>query len=294
MYLVGVNVEQPEDGDFARALGRVVEIGGCAAEIDLDILPFILNGQVSDVVTDYAREVMRGKPLRYSAHVSCALDMRSRTDFDDHENLLRRSIDVCGRLGVEVLTVHYEDRGRITWVERRFLDAYRRAADYAGERNVKLAMENIEIEDYRLALDFVSEADRENLLFALDTGHLFLSCGYFGQDFSSALQSCAALAGHVHLNDNAGKFMELRITDFEAYRRVPMNRRALFGMGDVHFPPGFGALPFDQVFDALKANLKQEDVFLILEYGREAFRPFERQVVRNMTEKAAQLNADSD
>lgn len=292
MYLVGVNCERPEGGDFQRALDRIVEIGGRVAEIDLDILPFILDGVVADRVADYAREIMLRKPLRYSAHVSSVLDMRSRDGYAAHENLLLRSIDVCGRLGVEVLTVHYENRGKLEWVERRFFDAYRCASDYAAEKSVRMAMENIEIEDYRLALDFVQSVDRRNLQFALDTGHLFLSCGYFGQDFFEALQECAANAGHVHLNDNVGKFMELRITDFDAYRRVPMNRRALFGMGDLHYPPGFGTLPFDQVFCALKAHRKLEDVFLICEYEREAFRPFENIVVEKMTEKAEALNVD--
>ncbi|MCI1964919.1 MAG: sugar phosphate isomerase/epimerase [Oscillospiraceae bacterium] len=285
MFYLGVNCERAEDHDLAKTLHRAKSCGYDAAEIDLDILPFILDGELCRPVVDYAQDVMSRIHLRYSAHVSSALDLRSTEHFDAQKNLLFRSIDVCALLGIQLLNVHYEACSKIRWVEQRFCDSYREAAQYAQERGVILSIENIEIEDYRLVLDFVSEVGHENFRFTLDTGHLFLACAYFGEDFETAVDRCMPYVGHMHLNDNTGRFMPMRITDFARYKRVPMSYRNLFGMGDLHLPPYFGKLPFDMIFEKLTQKKGTQDIFLICEYNREDFQPFEQEICRKVRQK---------
>ena len=292
MFYLGVNCEKAEDCDFEKTLRRAEDCGYEAAEIDLDILPFILDGELCARVVDYAKEAMARFRLRYSAHVSSALDMRSTSDFDAQRNLLFRSIDVCSLLGIGLLNVHYEADSRIEWVERRFRDAYREAAQYAQEKRVVLSIENIEIEDYRRVLDCVSEVGHDNFRFTLDTGHLFLACAYFGGEFEAAVEQCMPFVGHVHLNDNTGRFMPMRIADFEGYKRVSLSYRNLFGLGDLHLPPYFGKLPFDMVFEKLLRKQGTGDILLICEYNREEFRPFEREICRTVGRKIGKIGGN--
>ncbi len=292
MFCLGVNCEKTEDHDLGKALRRVEECGYKAAEIDLDILPFLLDGEICGPAVDYAKAAMSRFRLRYSAHVSSALDMRAVSGFEAQKNLLFRSIDVCSLLGIELLNVHYEARSKIQRVEKRFCDSYREAARYARRKRVILSIENIEIEDYRFVLDCVTEVGDDNFRFTLDTGHLFLACAYFGDDFKAALDECMPFVGHVHLNDNTGRFMPMRITDFEGYKRLGMPYRNLFGLGDIHLPPYFGKLPFDMVFEKLLRKRAEEDIFLICEYNREDFGPFERDICRRVGRKIGTVGGE--
>jgi sugar phosphate isomerase/epimerase len=170
--------------------------------------------------------------------------------------------------------LHYELASRDARVEERFLDAHREAADAAVRLGLGLCIENIEVELVEPVVRFVREVDRPNFRMCFDTGHAFLAARYFHFDFLEALRAALPLVGHVHLNDNTGVFEELRITDRPTYNQLPMGLRRTFGRGDIHLPPFWGTIPFEEVF----ALLKGYRGMFVCEYTAQDFSPFNRSV----------------
>jgi sugar phosphate isomerase/epimerase len=285
MIYIGTCCDILVDNDFEKTLAKVVEAGYNSAEINLQILPFIIAGKICEEAVKYAKCIMDKFDLKYTAHIAEGLDIRSKADFDSQKNVLFRSIDLASMLGIDRIVVHFEEKSKIEAIEQRFYDTYVEAADYAEEKNVILCMENIEVENYKHVLKMVKDINHKNFGFTLDTGHLYLACKYFGYNFYDALNECIPCITHIHLNDNSGKFMELRLTDFNEYKKVSMRYRTINGLGDIHVPPYFGEIPFDLIIDMLLKHKRDSDLVMVCEYERETFAPFEKMVSKRIKDQ---------
>ena len=273
---VGVNL--PDRGMDPRhlddALRTFAADGFDCVEISLDTFPLIIGGKVARDWVEFVRTALARHRLACSAHVSLGVDLRDTAKYDLQKRVLAASIEVCGSLGANPLVLHYELASRDARVEERFLAAHREAADAAARLGLGLCIENIEVELVEPVVRFVREVDRPNFRMCFDTGHAFLASRYFHFDFLQALRAALPLLGHVHLNDNTGDFEELRITDRPTYNQLPMGLRRTFGRGDIHLPPFWGAIPFDEVF----ALLKEYRGLFVCEYTAHDFTPFNRSV----------------
>ena len=137
-----------------------------------------------------------------------------------------------------------------------------------------VVVENIEVELVEPVVDLVAEVDSKSLRLAFDTGHAFLASRYFKFDFFDAFKKTLPYLAHLHLSDNTGIFEELRLTDRPKYDYMPIGYRLEYGRGDIHLPPYFGKIPYDEIFGLLKGY---EGMF-ICEYYTERFAPFGRMV----------------
>jgi sugar phosphate isomerase/epimerase len=86
----------------------------------------------------------------------------------------------------------------------------------------------------------------------LDVAHLHIAAHEIGFDYLEAVREAAPWVRHLHANDNFGRLD--RGVDLE------MDRWA-FGEADIHLPPGWGCIPYRQVF----ARLPEYEGDLILE-----------------------------
>jgi sugar phosphate isomerase/epimerase len=101
--------------------------------------------------------------------------------------------------------------------------------------------------------------DHPNVRMTLDVGHLYLSSHDRGFDYLEAVSEAAPWAQHLHVTDNFGRL------DF-GYD-VEMDRWA-YGEADLHMPPGWGSIPFADVFARLPRYTG--DLILELEGGFDA------------------------
>lgn len=270
---IGINLpSDPRPEAISEHLRLFAESGFDAVEVDLDMAPLIVGGEIRDQWVDTLRSLLRSFPLAVSAHVSSGLDLRDRERFDLHEKVLESSIRVCASLRASPLVLHYEQESRDVLVEQRFADAHARAASLARECGVLLCIENIEVERMEPVVRLVREIDSPALRMTFDTGHAFLAAGFFHFDFLESLRLAAPVVAHLHLSDNTGEFERLRIADRVAYDALSKGMRVAFGRGDIHLPPFWGRVPFGRVFELTRGC----GGIHVCEFESVRFRPFLR------------------
>lgn len=287
-YKIGINLPSSTNLTSLEAeLDRIERDGFDACEINLSAVPLIIGGEVRKQTADYVKGILDRHDLQYTAHASYGLDLRNLEEHEMQRAVLFSSIDVCAVLGLDLLNLHYEMQSDDVAREEAFFQAHLAAAEYASKKGVQLSIENIEVEYVYKTADFVRAVNHSNLGMTLDLGHLFLSANYFGYDFMSAVDDCAPLMRHLHINDNTGDFEPLRLTDFAIYNTLDRGYRFAFGRGDIHVPPFWGKAPLGEALSIIKKS--GYSGIWMCEYYNQSFQPFNRSVqerVRSEIEKA--------
>ncbi|MCE5256892.1 MAG: sugar phosphate isomerase/epimerase [Spirochaetaceae bacterium] len=270
--VIGINLPNGSyDSDATRRyLSIFKENGFDAVEVCLDTYPLIIDGAICEPWVEYIGRMLKEFPFKYSAHIGRGLDLRDLKNKEKHRTVLKSSIDLCARLGLSPLVLHYEVKGRNQEAEQYFIDAHKETAKYAEQKGVLIVVENIEVELVDPVVELVAAIDMPNLRMAFDTGHAFLASRYFKFDFIEAFKKTLPYLAHLHLSDNTGTFEELRITDRPKYDALPMGYRIEYSRGDIHLPPYFGKIPYDEFFSLLG---DYKGMFLC-EYYVERFLPF--------------------
>lgn len=281
--VLGVNIPGGTNlAGLEGALSRIASDGWQAAELNLSSCPLIIGGQLQEPVAAYMKSVMARFPLHYTAHASYGLDLRAREDAALHHQVMLTSLDACAALGIDRLNFHYEEHSGDYRLERQFLDWMREASDRGQELGIQVNIENIEVEDYRYALEAVQALDHPNCGMTLDLGHLWLSANHLGYDYLPAVEACAPYVRHVHINDNYGVFEPMRLTNQLLYDTLNKGYRFAFSRGDIHIPPLWGNAPLREAFALLKQA--RYDGIWLCEYYSHLFHPLNEGVRRQVLE----------
>lgn len=90
----------------------------------------------------------------------------------------------------------------------------------------------------------VKKIDRENVGITFDFGHAYLASKYYRFKFLDSIKLALPYIKHVHIHDSFGK-------PKLSYEEQDINL-IQFGIGDLHMPVGWGAIPYDKIFRILK------------------------------------------
>lgn len=264
-----------------KELDHFLESGFQAVEIRLDSFPLIIGGEIVRPWVDKLADLLSAYPLSYAFHIGRGLDLREQKTKALHRKVLYASMEIAQILGSDVLVLHYEETSPEAAIEEEFRQALREAAVRADQLGLTLCLENIEVERVQPVIDCIKSVDHPRLRMNFDTGHAFLAARHFGFNFLDAFKASLPLLGHMHLNDNTGVFEPLRVTDRPVYDGLSMGYRLEFGRGDIHLPPYWGKIPFDEIFSLLDESPK----LMICEYYSERFKPFNSEIAAKMKEK---------
>ncbi len=272
---IGINLPPVNDPAAAeRYLSEFQEAGYEAVEFDADMFPIIIGGRLDSRWLSLLKKTLSAHSFTYTMHIGYGVDLRNSDGFETHRKTLFSSIDAASEINAVLLNLHYEKKSDSDFIENRFLEAHIEAAEYAEKKGITLAMENIEVEFVDPVIDFVKKVSKKNFVLNYDIGHGFLASSYIGFDFLQSIRKAAPHLGHLHISDNTGVFEPLRITDRSVYDRLPMGYRIALGRGDIHIPPLWGNIPYDEVFKILK----NYDNIVLCEFYTELFRPFFREI----------------
>ncbi len=263
--------------DIRSRLSRIEKSGFDFAEFHLDMFPFIIGGNICYQWVDLIKEELLLHNLNYSAHIGRALDLRAN-NIDLHYSLFKAAIDVASILNASPLVVHYENKSKKDLKEKQFKKFLKKGCLYAAKKNVLICLENIEVERIKPVIDVVSTINIDNLKMTLDTGHAYLASKYFKFNFLEEIQRSLPYIAHIHLNDNLGIYEESRISNRLYYDTLEEGMRRELAMGDIHLPPFYGQIPFNEIFSLL-FNYKGK---YLCEYNADLYIPFEKKIYQKV------------
>ncbi len=119
-------------------------------------------------------------------------------DGDDYRDMLLRNVDCCADNGIGIMVTHVTVAAVAPPPSRVGAERFRSIFDRAGERGVRIALENLEIPEH-LAFLFDVARDMKQVGFCWDTGHN--NCYTPGIDMM-ALYGDRLIC--THINDNLG------------------------------------------------------------------------------------------
>lgn len=298
-----------------RQLKRLEELLGMASgagvrllEIGITPFPVIMNGELRAREVANLVAVLRNFDLRYTLHGYNRLNLAYDARRELCQQIMRCQIEVARQMGAGMLVYHSGLQALDAvrhGVRRSLLSAeelcegalheivvLRQLAPLAADAGVMIGMENGDSHQWEHNLiahfDLPREAllqhharlqippivrqleqiDQPNVGMTLDIAHLHIAAHDMGFDYLQAVSEAAPWVRHLHVNDNFGKL------DY-GFDAEP--ERWAFGEADIHLPPGWGSIPYQEVF----ARLPKYQGDLILEI-KGAFTDFGMECVQAM------------
>jgi sugar phosphate isomerase/epimerase len=274
---VGCWVEDRGDPAALDAQLRVLVEGGWThAELDPSYWDVWLGGGVnSRALSRWLRVIDRYRDrIRYTLHGPMAVNLFDVGERDLHLRLLRSGFEVARAVGAEVVVYHPGRRldppvqASISMTDLMALERETIAAlaeELEGWKGT-VAVENLPCycdNDYtygvwpdQLARQ-VEAIGHPDVGVCLDFGHLFLMARWFGFDALEGVRALAPLTVHLHLQDVFG------ISARPAVEAL--------GWGDLHLPPGWGAIPYDEIFGTIAFPRRP---VLLVEVSGQRFLPY--------------------
>lgn len=278
--------------DLEAALGQLRDTGYGLVELNPAAFAVIVDGEIRRERLNALAGVLRSAGLRYSVHGILRLNLA----YDPRHELCRRimacQIEVCRAIGAARLVYHsglqaLDDlrhglrRSPLSEQElaegaAREVAAFRELAPLAEQAGVVIGLENGDshlwehrlLASHRLPREALAQhharlriepivaqleaIDHPSIAMTLDIAHLHIAAHDLGFDYLEAVRTAAPWVRHLHVNDNFGRLDQ----GFDAE-----HDRWAFGEADMHLPPAWGSIPYQEVF----ARLPEYEGDLILE-----------------------------
>ena len=261
MAFRGVGINHPGGApDLFRNLETLREAGADFVELLLPDLGVVLGGGLDRLRLARFRESLLEIDLSYTVHAPLQADLMDLERREIQKDILMSSVRFAGEIGAATVVCHAGQRVNTRDARFRLKDqlaaeraALREIGDAAAELGVTVAVENYfpdqrvlrgEVYDYSTwpseLAEQIAEVDHPAVGICLDVGHAALSAGFSGFGYVEECEVAVPLVRHVHLHDN--------LRENSAHVDPRDYGDAIYGVGDLHLPPGRGSIPLTDLF----------------------------------------------
>ena len=279
---VGVSAGRGRMQRLEETLAHVQGLGYQLVELSFSSLGILFDGEVRPEPLADLVAVTRNFNLRYTVHGLNRLNLAYDSRHDLSRRILAAQLQVAGAVGASVLVYHsglqaldgvrYGVRrtllseAELAEGAKREVAALRDLGQIAADSGVMIGMENgdshlwehniiahfglpreaLSIHHARLHIPPIvrqlEAIDHPAVGMTLDIAHLHIAAHDMGFDYLDAVAEAAPWVRHLHANDNFGRLD----TGFDSEPdRWP------YGEADIHLPPGWGSIPYAEVFARL-------------------------------------------
>ena len=260
-----VGINQPwRRPDNLLGLAEDLEAAKRAGADFVELMPHdmgvILGGDLDSRRLRPIQELLLEANLVYTVHAPLEVNLMDLGAHDVQRDVLDASLRFAGGIGAQIVVCHAGQRiasrdARYSFKEQLAAErcALREVGETAGELDVTIAIENYYPElpvvrgavyDYSVwpseLAEQIASVDHPAVGLCLDVGHAALASGVFGFDYFEECAAAAPLVRHVHLHDNLMKTNLLG--------EPPVSEHPVYGLGDLHLPPGRGIIPLEELF----------------------------------------------
>ncbi|MCD6559007.1 MAG: sugar phosphate isomerase/epimerase [Palaeococcus sp.] len=216
-------------------------------EIFPHTLGLIKNGEVVEGKLKHVETTLRGVGIDYIFRMPMSVNLRDHIYYSRHFKVAKSIVDLAINLGAKVIVMQSGRAGRLDLE----IEAITELASLAENFGIKIALENtFSVKD---TLYVVENVNKDNVGFALDVGHAFLSAQGDEEKFLEDVKLGVDKAILLLVHDNFGKLTP---------QVEPLDALA-YGVGDLHLLPGEGKIPFGKLMkmftDGLPILVKIKD-----------------------------------
>ena len=250
----------------AEAIRTIAEVGFPGVELSTEHINMIADADDPFATADQVRATVEELGIKMpQVHLTISLNV---ADLDAEARqaaveVAERDIELCARMGIENGVIHPGGGQRDSLAaldeERRVrVEAFKRLAAYAGERNFCIAIENV-ADGARAAagalgqrrygavipelLELIEEIGAPNVGICLDTSHANMQ----GIAMAEAVRQCGDKLIATHISDNDGS-------------------------GDQHRTPGYGNVDWKAGIAAMR-EIRYEGIFNLENPGERGLAP---------------------
>jgi sugar phosphate isomerase/epimerase len=234
--------------DLGPALDRFERLGLDSVEIFLPALGVVAGARVRPSALAALRSACAGRPFALTLHGALGSSFGEPEHNPLQMDVCRASLDVAAEIGAGVLVHHsavVRDAGPDTPARTLAAEAAALAtiAPHATGAGVVLAVETMAARpgEWTAAPSEIARTlaavDSPWIAATIDFSHAFLATRARGLDYLAEIAALAPYARHLHIHDSFGLSA--------AFRPWSRGDAVMFGFGDLHLPPGAGAIPWD-------------------------------------------------
>jgi len=285
---IGITCSLPAGLDLfsrmERLLQRVWDAGFRLVEIHPHPFAIIVDGRIRPQQLEQFRSLLSQFDFQYTIHGLNRLNLAYDRRHDLCVQIMRCQIEICRAVGAACLVYHSglqaldAVKNGVAWAlpsdeelvegEQREVRALRALAPVAADAGVMIGIENGDSHLWEHEIIRRFGYSRQDLLkfhkrlhpssiaaqiervghpsvgMTLDIAHLHIAAGDMRFDYLQAVESAAPWVVHLHANDNFGRLDTGVGSEAE---------RWAFGEADCHMPPGWGCIPYKDVFERLSS-----------------------------------------
>ena len=285
-----IGIDLTRQGGFTQLqqleqeLDNFQRLGFRLLEINTSPFSLIVNDKLRPKQLQNFTAVLHNFDLRYSIHGLDRLNLAYDPRRDLCQRIMQSQIEICRAVGASRLVYHsgLQALSRVRHGMRDTLltdeelaegaqqevEILKRLAPLAADAGVTICVENgapqrweenllarfdlpvSALARYNASLLVepivrqLEAVNHPNVAMTLDVGHLFLAANLLEFDYLEAIETAAPWVKHLHVNDNFGHLDH-------GVETIP--DRMIYGEGDIHLPPGWGRIPYHDVFARLPA-----------------------------------------
>ncbi len=280
---VGVAAGKDRFRRLEEALAHVQALGYTMVELSISSLGIIFDGAVRPAPLADLLAVTRNFNLRYSVHGLNRLNLAYDSRHELSRRIMAAQIEVAGAMGASCLVYHsgLQALDAVHYGVRRTLlsaqeleegaqcevTALQTLAPLARNAGLLIGMENGDshLWEHHIIAQFglpraalaqhhprlmitpiVRQLEAINdpaVGMTLDIAHLHIAAHDLSFDYLQAVEEAAPWVRHLHANDNFGRL------DWGFDNE---SDRWPYGEADIHLPPGWGSIPYAEVFARLR------------------------------------------
>jgi sugar phosphate isomerase/epimerase len=247
----------PDLSGLDDQLARIEATDASHCELSLYELDLIVGGRVLPERRRLLERICARRTLKYTVHGVLTVNFMDEAHLELHKAVCRAMLELCDAVGASVMAHHpgkvpAAPAAHLERLHRIERDALREMGDIAARYGVRIAVENLFVEDartytpdpVRLASE-IAAIDHPNVCGLLDFSHAYIMAQFRGLDYLASLEAFAPAVNHLHVHDSLGR--PRSIGGFYRFAE-----QIAFGMGDLHLPMGWGDIPWDAILPRLR------------------------------------------
>ncbi|MFB6214785.1 MAG: sugar phosphate isomerase/epimerase family protein [Candidatus Bipolaricaulia bacterium] len=252
--LKGINVDgtklNGDIQDLERQLELFSNVGFDAVEVPVHGVEAVLNGRLQKSISTRVASLLKNFNFTYTVHAPDYLRLSpSREDLEVHKEVFMACVEFTSLIDSSLMVYHTDLNQTSTDKEKaKEADLVAEVGKTLDDKDVTVAVENMRNTHPIELAQFLNQIDHERIRMCYDLGHAYIFSKVFKADFFRCLKEVKSSIAHIHLHDNFGKGLE---AFEEELSTAPFIHKYPFGIGDLHLPPGWGKIPFTNIFDVL-------------------------------------------